>query len=244
MGKESPTKSAIVKQVKSCFIKKSNSKKKVGNSSKRRGTTIEDIKVLVKSFYRKPASKVLPQRRRFLVMQLFTFFGMKRFSDISDIRVDDIEFRKDNSLKVTVRKSKTDQLMRGAHFTLSGSKSKGFSLTEIVKWYIDSIGLEKEDFLFPRFRKGKGTEIVPIQKSPVSYTAARQQLKQEQARLGLEGLTWHSGRIGGASAAARAGLNTELIIKPCGEWKSSAVDTYIRTDEPGVVFSQTMVNQF
>ena len=156
MGKASPTKSGIVKQVKNCFTKKSNKNKKKGVN--RRGTTVEDIRILVKSLFKKPASKILPQRRRFLLMQLFTFFGMKRFSDISNIQVNDLEFRKDKSLKVKVRKNKTDQLMRGTHFTLSGSKSKGFSLTEIVEWYIDSLGLREEDFLFPRFRKGKGTE--------------------------------------------------------------------------------------
>ena len=117
-------------------------------------------------------------------------------------------------------------------------------MPDIIKWYTESLGLDGEDKLYPRFRKGEKGEVVPVKNLAVSYSTARQQLKEEQARLGLEGLTWHSGRIGGASDAAGAGLNKDLVIKPCGGWRSSAVDTYIRTEGPGVIYSSTMLKKF
>ena len=66
----------------------------------------------------------------------------------------------------------------------------------------------------------------------VKYGSARRQLIREQARLGLEGLTLHSGRIGGATEAAEAGVG-RAAIKEQGGWESEAVDVYIRAKRRG-----------
>ena len=52
---------------------------------------IEDIYVL-------PTSKVELCRRRFLIMQVFLFFGVKRFSDIVMLKVGDVSFKADGSV--------------------------------------------------------------------------------------------------------------------------------------------------
>ena len=56
---------------------------------------------------------------------------------------------------------------------------------------------------------------------------ARLDLISEQERLGITGLTMHSGRIRGATEAASAGIG-RADIKELGNWKSDAVDRYIR----------------
>ena len=117
-------------------------------------------------------------------MQLFLFFGIKRFSDIAKLKVKDVSFVKDGLLEVLVRRSKTNQVGRGAKFYLSGKKVGGVCLPEIVKWYLKGLGLEGEDMMFPRMRNSKG-KVVAIKGLSVSYGSAAGQLKAEVERLGL-----------------------------------------------------------
>ena len=203
--------------------------------------SLEDIMVMVRDIYKVPASRVEPARRRFLVMQLLLFFGIKRFSDISLLRMKDISFRKDGSVEVFVRKSKTDQMARGASFFLSGRKKGGVCLPEILKWYMKGFEMKGEDVMFPRFRNSK-EGVVPIKSVSVSYGTALGQLKKEVKRLGLRNISLHSGRIGAATAGAQAGVSREQL-KACGGCKSDAVDTYIRVKRPGIAFTNKMLDK-
>ena len=65
---------------------------------------------------------------------------------------------------------------------------------------------------------------------------------KEQVLLGLRKLSLHSGRIGGASEAAAAGVGRAEIMK-AGSWKSSMVDTYIRPLGEGQELSPSLVNK-
>ena len=51
----------------------------------------------------------------------------------------------------------------------------------------------------------------------MSYSSAAGQLKAEVERLGLNNISLHSGRIGGATVGAVAGLNQEKL-KAVGGW--------------------------
>jgi hypothetical protein len=86
----------------------------------------------------------------------------------------------------------------------------------------------EDSYIFPMFRKGKAVE-----NRAVSYNMAREQLLKERAVLGLGQVSWHSGRIGGASEAARKGLSRSVIMH-AGGWRSRAVDSYIRVQDAGV----------
>ena len=134
------------------------------------------------------------------------FFGMKRFSDIKDLLVGDIKRLKSGDLEVYVRRSKTDQVGYGSVFHLSGSKRGGFSIPDILDWYVESVGLSVTDVLFPRFRRTRRGEVVPLKRLAVSYSASAMQLKLFCGRFGLDRLTMHSIWIGVATAAAKAGL--------------------------------------
>ena len=66
------------------------------------------------------------------------------------------------------------------------------------------------------------------------YSEARLCLLREQEKVGLTGLSLHSGRVGGATEASEAGV-TRGEIKEAGGWKSAAVDTYIQARGRGKV---------
>ena len=65
----------------------------------------------------------------------------------------------------------------------------------------------------------------------IGYDTVRKQFKAKCELLGLGRLDIHSCRIGGASESSRMGARRE-VIKTVGNWKSSAVDVYIRPEEP------------
>ena len=233
MGKESPTKTEMLLKVKKTVIKRANLGQKM--KVKKNFMKTEYLKKFISSFYKKPADLVKPCQRRMLVLQMLMFLGIKRFSDIKCLKWGDVRRIEDGSLEIFMRQSKTDQEARGEYFYITGKKIKGVSVPDILQWYSESLGLQEEDFMFPRFR-GTGGKVVVIKDKVVAYSTVLAQLKQECQDLGLPTLTLHAGRIGGATGAARNGISRENI-KDAGGWRSDAVDTYIRTERPGVVIS-------
>ena len=168
MGKESPNKSALVLKVRKTCVKKCNERKAaalVPASAERVGCTLGDMRKMIDGIYVSGASEADLCRKRCLVMQVFFFVGVKGFSDVAKLKVKDVSFLKDGSLEVLVRKSKTDQVGRGAKFYLSGKKVRGVCLPKIVKWYLKGLGLHGEDMMFPRMRSSKG-RVVAIKGLP------------------------------------------------------------------------------
>ena len=74
----------------------------------------------------------------------------------------------------------------------------------------------------------------------VSYNSARIQLLKLWEELGLGKITRHSGRIGAASEAARKKVSRN-VIKRSGGWLSSAVDAYMKVDDPGVLVGDVLL---
>ena len=106
----------------------------------------------------------------------------------------------------------------------------------MVQWYLKSLGdISKEAFIFPVFRRGK-----PVESQAVSYFAARKQLVKERELLGLGEVTWHSGRIGGATEAFKKGISRSVIMRG-RSWRSSAVDSYIRVEDAGVKMGDALL---
>ena len=225
-GFESPTKSPVVAKVKLAAIKEANEgKRKV----ERIGMTRGILESIMKACYNKDSGKVTPEKRRFLLMKAFCFLGMRRFNDIQELKRKNVEFREDGRVKVWVEKSKTDAKREGFEFVLTKKRILGVSVTRLVRWYFDSFGdIPGEGFIFPVFRRGKA-----MWGQAVSYNSARMQLNRLRAELGLGSITWHSGRIGGASEAARKKVSRN-VIKKGGGWRSSAVDVYMRVTDAGV----------
>ena len=162
-------------------------------------------------------------------MKTFCFLGTKRFDDIRKLRKKDVVVREDGRVKVWMSRSKTDSRGDGCHFVLTKAKLGSVSVTALVQWYLGSLGdISEEAFIFPVFRRGKA-----VQDKAVSYCAARKQLLREKELLSLGEVSWHSGRIGGATEAAKMGIDRSVIMRG-GGWRSSAVDGYIRVEDAGV----------
>ena len=161
-------------------------------------------------------------------MKTICFLAAKRFNDIQKLKRKDIKVGEDGRVKIWMARSKTDAMGLGCYFKLTKSKLGSVSVTELVEWYLRSLGAIGEDsYIFPMFRKGKAMNRA------VSYNMARVQLLKERTVLGLGDVSWHSGRIGGASEAAKKGLSRSVIMH-AGGWRSRAVDSYIRVQDAGV----------
>ena len=116
MGRISPTKSALVLQVKKTCLKRCLERKAAAAKpvvAKRVGRTLEDMRKMIKDIYVSGAFEADPCKQRFLVMQVLLFFGIKRYSDVAMLTINDVSFLKDGSVEVVVKKSKTRSVRPG-----------------------------------------------------------------------------------------------------------------------------------
>ena len=232
-GFESPSGSPVVVNVKKAIVKEANRGKR---KAERVGMTKSKLLKIFDSCYKEDFTKVEPERRRFLLMKTFCFLGTKRFNDIQKLRKKDVVVGEDNRVKVWMERSKTDSRREGCQFVLTKGRIGSVSVTALIRWYLESLGdISEEAFIFPVFRGGKAVEG-----QAVSYCAARKQLLKERELLGLGGVTWHSGRIGGATEASKKGVSRSVIMRG-GGWRSSAVDSYIRVEDAGVQMGDALL---
>ena len=223
----------MVVSVKKAIVKGANGGKR---KAERVGMTKGKLLKIFDSCYREDFTEVEPERRRFLLMKTFCFLGTKRFDDIQKLRKKDVVVGEDNRVKVWMERSKTDSRREGCQFVLTKGRIGSVSVTALVQWYLKSLGdVSEEAFIFPVFRGGKAVEG-----QAVSYCAARKQLLKERELLGLGGVTWHSGRIGGATEASKKGVSRSVIMRG-GGWRSSAVDSYIRVEDAGVQMGDALL---
>ena len=223
----------MVVNVKKAIVKEANKGKK---KAERIGMTKKKLEKIMEACYKEDFREVEPERRRFLLMKTFCFLGTKRFNDIQKLKKKDVVVGEDNRVKVWMERSKTDSKREGCQFVLTKSKIGSVSVTGLVQWYLKSLGdISEEAFIFPVFRRGK-----PVESQAVSYFAARKQLVKERELLGLGEVTWHSGRIGGATEASKKGISRSVIMRG-GGWRSSAVDSYIRVEDAGVKMGDALL---
>ena len=203
---------------------------------------MEHVRLMIKLYYRRPARKVSALDRRFLVQQLFLYFGMRRYDDIKEITYGDVSVLSEGHLEVYVGKSKTDQEGHGFVFHMTGEKMKGFSIPEVLVWYAESLGLRNGDYLFPRLRGAGKDRVVKIGHKYVSYSVSALQLKRFCVKNDIPNLTMHSGRRGGVTDAVEMGMARNMI-QAVGNWTSGAVDSYYHPLEPGVEFTEGVLRR-
>ena len=56
-------------------------------------------------------------------------------------------------------------------------------------------------------------------------------------------LCWHRFRIGAATRDLTLG-DRRSVLKGAGKWKSEAVDSYVREEDPCLVLSQALLDDF
>ena len=92
------------------------------------------------------------------------FLGMKRFDDVKEVRVKDVKLLEGKNLEVYVRRSKTDREGKGSMFHMTGVRYGDFLILGLLKWYLESIGLQGLDYLCPRFQGSLKGGLKPLGK--------------------------------------------------------------------------------
>ena len=144
-----------------------------------------------------------------------------RYNELASLRCCDVSFC-DSFVKIYVYKSKTDVYRDGAYVLLAktGYVSCPFNL---LRRYVSAANLDLSSSL-PFFRSlyfHKATSTYSLRSTGMSYSRTREIVLQAFVELGypknLFGL--HSLKVGGASAAANAGVSDRLF-KRHGRWKT------------------------
>jgi integrase len=144
-------------------------------------------------------------------------------------------------LEVYVRSQKNDQMAKGHWVLVEPTWSPSCMATTLYN-YCEEFGIS-----IGAKAKQDGTSHLPLfmslvdKKRGISPGAINSLVKKAAKMLGLPpGVTSHSLRIGGCTAACGAGVPIE-IVKAIGGWHSDAMVTYIRSRAaPAVGVSQRM----
>ncbi|KAK3086407.1 hypothetical protein FSP39_017996 [Pinctada imbricata] len=155
-----------------------------------------------------------------------------RFSELSKLKVKNISFH-ELHMSVHIEGSKTDVYRRGNNVLIART-SKDTCPVYWLKLYLDLAGISKspEDFIFRSIRYFKSSDSYKLCSCnrPISYTRARELLRDALASVGLDTKCFglHSLRSGGATSAAENNVSDRLL-KLHGRWKSDlSRDNYIK----------------
>ena len=235
-GFSNPFLSPIIRQVKRAILKQGY---RVRPKAKAPALSLQQFRNIVKKCYNPNASLVPFSKRRFLVMSVFCFLGMRRFADIVNMKFKHFQIRRNNEIMCWVPISKTDSLGIGWFFTITSAGFGDHTAASLLRWYTDSLPPHtRSNFLFPTARLEK-----PNITKPVPYSTARHHLNSLREELCLGKSTWHSFRRGSATAAAAAGVSKDYI-KRQGKWRSEAVEVYIETLTLGNEVGRAIVEKF
>lgn len=167
---------------------------------------------------------------RDLSMILCGYAGFLRFSEISELRCNDIVFHEDHVV-LKIKKSKTDVYRQGKEVLLAKGSTCACPY-EMLKRYlnISKQSLDSEKYLFRPISKSKNISKLLSCNKKLSYTRAREciiaklKLVAPDLDLGV-----HSLRASGASMAANSEGVNERCLKRHGRWKTDvAKDGYIK----------------
>ena len=121
------------------------------------------------------------------------------------------------TLRVLLKRSKTDQFGRGVHVYMQATNNQ-LCPVEAVTTYVGMRGASPGPFF--RWQDG----------APLTKAQFVVKVRETLVRSGIpiEGYSGHSFRIGAATEAARAGVS-DSTIQSLGRWASAAFLRYIRT---------------
>ena len=165
---------------------------------------------------------------RDLTMILLCYSAFLRFSELSQLKCNDIII-KDDYLVLKIKKSKTDQYRAGDEVLVSKGQSLACPYAMLLRYIgMAHIDIASDMYLFrPLYKSKDKGGLIKVNK-PVSYTTAREcilkrlKLVAPELNLGL-----HSLRSGGATKAANSDVN-ERCWKRHGRWKSdTSKDGYV-----------------
>ena len=169
---------------------------------------------------------------RDLTMILLGYAGFLRFSEISQLRCNDIDL-KDEYVTLQIRKSKTDVYRNGKEVLICKGSSSACPHTMLSR-YLQVTGqdVHSDMYLFRPVNRSKGKAKLLSSNKPISYTRAREcivgKLKLVAPNLNLG---THSLRASGVSMVANAEDNDDInerCLMRHGRWKSTlSKDGYV-----------------
>ena len=127
------------------------------------------------------------------------YYGMLRWAEVSDLRMDDVTFDTTGMI-LRVKKSKTDQLGEGTFVKINMTELDHCPV-EITRLYIRKLNYGTENgFLQPKIRTYKDGRQAGVWHSKVGYSTALEDLKSLMSLIGRDPTNFgeHSGRRGGA----------------------------------------------
>ena len=159
------------------------------------------------------------------------FAGFLRFNKLANLRCCDVKFCKDKYVELFIAKSKTD-IYRNGNVVLLAKTGHITCPYNLLNRYIQAAGIDFSSSLmfFRSLHFVKSNASYTLRSTGISYTRTREVVLHAFSQLGystkLFGL--HSLRLGGATAAANAGVNDRLI-KRHGRWCSDKPnDGYVK----------------
>lgn len=152
---------------------------------------------------------------------LIGFAGAFRRSELVGLTLNDID-RTPEGLKITIRKSKTDQEGKGQTIAiLNGTR---FRVVDILYKWLHQAGIT-EGFLFRRIRKGNSVQLQPLTDHAVATI-----IKQYASKAGLtvESFSGHSLRAGFITSGAQAGADLIKLMEVSRHKKTDTILGYVR----------------
>ena len=145
------------------------------------------------------------------------FFGFLRWDGLSNLTVDNLQFA-DTHLAIFLAQRKNDQFREGSWVFIARSDSSPCPVA-VVEKFLKVGSHDRKSQLFRRILHTK--KRMELRKEPMSYSRAKELIKQELLKEGLEPSLYgiHSLRAGGASAAAALGIPDRLFQRQ-GGWRS------------------------
>ena len=168
---------------------------------------------------------------RDLTMIVLGYAGFLRFSEISELKCNDITFEEDY-VTLKIRKSKTDVYRSGKEVVISKGTSSACPYSLLQKYLkVTEQNVQENKFLFRRVNRSKGKAKLLATDKKLSYTRSRECIVGKLKLVAPDlNLGTHTLRASGATMAANAedGDVNERCLLRHGRWKcSTSKDGYV-----------------
>ena len=197
-------------------------KRRKGSSQKgKKPILISNLKILIKAIDKQKNDEIKKLRDRTII--LIGFSGGFRRNEIVSLNHDDLEFMPEG-LKITLRRSKTDQYGEGLLKGLPYFNNPEYCPVLSIKKWLDFSKINTGP-LFRRFNKGSKLSEKRLTDQTVALL-----IKQylELAGINSRNFSGHSLRSGFATSAAESGAEERSIMAMTGHKSTEMVRRYIK----------------
>ena len=195
--------------------------------SKKYGKPVKKAKTITSSIVKEMVLSLIEKDfkdQRSAVFFLMQFLLIGRFEEVSKIKRENVKFREDGHIEVTLLEAKNYDVWDSQKSMIAKGEGS-FDPVAIIKDYFVKIG--DSEWLFPNFRMGKNKAIVFIDK-PVSYNNTLKLFREALDNIGLDGKLYslHSLRTGALSEAANSENVDKEVLQRHGRWKTPSMINY------------------